>query len=53
VEFLFSHASLLTGEEGVINNVKYSAGLQNMITDMLEEHKTVLSHIKGIEQRLR
>ncbi|MFQ3193050.1 MAG: hypothetical protein ACI936_004205 [Paraglaciecola sp.] len=37
--------------EGIINNLKYSARLQNVITDMLEDYKTIITNVKGIEQR--
>lgn len=53
VVFPCGHVALIAGVENVIDNVKYSTRLQNMMQDMLNEYKTLLKRVKGIEQQLR
>jgi transposase len=53
VVFPCGHAALLVGVGGVIDNAQYSDRLQDMMTDMLDEYKTIRLRLKGIEQQLR
>ena len=48
-----SHAALIVGLGNVIDNAQYSPRLQHMMTDMLDEYKTIRIRLKGIEQQLR
>ena len=53
VVFPCGHAALLVGVEGVIDNAQYSVRLQDMMTDMLNEYKSIRIRLKHIEQQLR
>jgi transposase len=52
VVFPCGHAAFLNGLTSIIDNPQYSHRLQDMVTDMLSEYKTMVNRLKSIEKQL-